>query len=115
MFMSDKMFNTLRWIAQLLLPGLATLYSAVGALWGLPYVLEIVGTISAVNVFLGGLLGLSRSAYNALEAVTDGTVVIDTRNPDKDVWSLVLNTPLSEIEGKDSVTLTVAPKRAIEQ
>lgn len=63
MKLSNKMYDTLKWIAQILLPAAATLYFALSDVWGLPYAKEVVGTISAVDVFLGAVLGISSSAY----------------------------------------------------
>lgn len=66
--MSNKLYDTLKWIAQYLLPGLGTLYFALAKIWGLPYGVEIVGTISAFDAFLGGLLGISTINYNNEQA-----------------------------------------------
>ena len=63
MKLSNKLYDDLKWIAQILLPALATLYFALSKIWGLPYGEEIVGTISAIDVFLGALLGLSTAKY----------------------------------------------------
>ena len=57
--MSNKTYDVLKWIAQLLLPALATLYFALAQIWGFPYGEEIVGTITAVDAFLGVILGIS--------------------------------------------------------
>ena len=59
MHLSNKTYDTLKWTAQYLLPALGTLYFSVSQIWGLPYGEEIVGTITAVDTFLGVLLGLS--------------------------------------------------------
>lgn len=64
MRLSNKTYDTLKWIAQYLLPALGTLYFSVSQIWGLPYGEEIVGTITAVDTFLGVLLGLSSAEYN---------------------------------------------------
>lgn len=61
---NNKVYDTLKYIAQIVLPALATLYFALSKIWGLPYGEEIVGTISAIDVFLGALLGLSSMNYN---------------------------------------------------
>lgn len=106
--MSNSTFNALRWIAQYLLPGLGTLYFAIAQIWELPYGEQVLGTISALTIFLGGILGVSRAQYNAKSGGVDGELQIDTTDPDKDIWSLVLNTPLAEIEGRDNVALRVA-------
>lgn len=63
MKLSNKLYDVLKWIAQILLPALATLYFALSKVWGLPYAEQIVGTITAVDAFLGVLLGISSSNY----------------------------------------------------
>ena len=62
--MSNKTFDILKWIAQLLLPALGTLYFALAQIWGFPYGEEIVGTITAIDTFLGVILGISTVQYN---------------------------------------------------
>lgn len=62
--MSNKTYDILKWVAQYLLPALATLYFAVAKIWSLPYGEEIVGTITAIDTFLGVLLGISTANYN---------------------------------------------------
>ncbi len=64
MTLTNKTYDILKWIAQILLPALATLYFAIASVWGLPYSEQVVGTISAVDVFLGALLGISTAVYN---------------------------------------------------
>ena len=64
MKMSNKVYDVLKFIAQILLPAIGTLYFALAKIWGLPYATEIVGTISAVDAFLGALLGISTMQYN---------------------------------------------------
>lgn len=61
--MSNKTYDTLKWIAQILLPAIAALYFGLAKIWNFPYGTEIVGTISVVDAFLGALLGISSSAY----------------------------------------------------
>lgn len=61
---NNKMYDILKWIAQLLLPAMATLYFALAGIWGFPYGEEIVGTITAVDTFLGIILRISTAAYN---------------------------------------------------
>lgn len=63
--MSDKVYDNIKWIAQYLLPALATLYIALGGIWPeLPYVSGISGTIIAVDTFLGVIMGISTAQYN---------------------------------------------------
>lgn len=62
--MENRVYDVLKYIAQIVLPALATLYFALAKIWGFPYGAEIVGTISAVDVFLGALLQISTDQYN---------------------------------------------------
>ena len=64
MLLSNKAYDVLKWVAQLLLPGLGTLYFALAGIWGFPFGEQIIGTITSVNVFLGVILGLSSNTYN---------------------------------------------------
>lgn len=64
MKLSNKTYDILKWITQYVLPGIGTLYFALSTIWGLPYGEEIVGTITAVDAFLGVCLGISTSQYN---------------------------------------------------
>lgn len=75
MKLSNKLYDVLKWIAQFLLPALGTLYFALASIWGLPYGEQIVGTITAVDAFLGVLLGISTANYNRMlnEITNDST------------------------------------------
>lgn len=64
MKLSNKAYDTLKWIAQILLPALGTLYFALSKIWGFPFATEIVGSIAAIDTFLGAILGISTSQYN---------------------------------------------------
>lgn len=62
--MSNKTYDVLKWIATYLLPAVGTLYFALADIWNLPYGEQIVGTITAVDAFLGVILGISSAQYN---------------------------------------------------
>lgn len=61
--MSNRMYDILKYIAQIVLPALGTLYFALSTIWGLPYGEQVVGTITAIDAFLGALLGISTAQY----------------------------------------------------
>lgn len=63
MKLSNKAYDVLKWIAQILLPAIGTLYFALSGIWGFPYAEAIVGTITAVDTFIGVLLGISNAQY----------------------------------------------------
>ena len=67
MKLSNKVYDILKWVAMIVLPALGTLYFALAGIWGFPYGESIVGTITAVDVFLGAILGISTSKYNKAE------------------------------------------------
>lgn len=64
MKMNNKVYDILKWVALVVLPAFCMLYSAIGEIWSLSYTPQIVGTIAAVNTFLGSLLGISSKKYN---------------------------------------------------
>lgn len=103
-FMSDKTYDTLKWIAQILLPALAVFYLALGGLWAphVPAPEAVAGTIMAVDALLGVILGISGKQYQAVQEArneqnTIGTVYVATNEdgtPDphlefKDVESMM--------------------------
>lgn len=65
--MSNKVYDILKFIAQVVLPALGTLYFALAGIWGFPFGEEIVGTITAIDTFLGVLLGISSNQYHKKE------------------------------------------------
>ncbi len=69
---SNEVYDTLKWIAQYLLPALGTLYFALANIWFLPCGEQVVGTITAIDAFLGVLLGISTANYNK-ELTGEGT------------------------------------------
>ena len=64
MKLGNKMYDLLKWIAMYFLPAVGTLYFALAGIWNLPYGEQIVGSITAVDTFLGVILGISTIQYN---------------------------------------------------
>ena len=67
MKMSNKTYDVLKYIAQIILPALGALYFGLAKIWSFPYATEIVGTISVVDAFLGAILKISTDQYNAAD------------------------------------------------
>ena len=63
--MSNKVYDILKYVAQIVLPAIGTWYFALAGIWGFPYGEQIVGTIMAIDTFLGALLGISTAKYKA--------------------------------------------------
>lgn len=63
--MPNKVYDMLKYITMILLPAIATLYSALAGIWGLPYAEQIVATISALTTFMGVTLMVNSANYRA--------------------------------------------------
>lgn len=61
--LSNAMYDRLKFLAQVILPGVGALYFTLAQLWGLPAGEQVVGTIVAIDAFLGVFLGVSSSSY----------------------------------------------------
>lgn len=68
MKLSNKAYDVLKWIAMVVLPALGTLYFVLAGIWGFPYGEQVVGTITAIDTFLGAILGISTAQYNKMNA-----------------------------------------------
>ena len=75
--MNNKTYDVLKYIAQIVLPALGTLYAALAPLWNLPYAEAIVGTIVAIDAFLGALLQISSTQYYKSGRDIAGTVSVN--------------------------------------
>lgn len=76
---TNKQFDFIRWFALTVIPASATLVLTVGKIWGLPYYDNIGATITAIGIFLAGIIGISTAQYNEManEEVDDGTSIDD--------------------------------------
>ena len=61
---SNKVYDVLKFIAQIVLPAIATFYVTIASIWGLPLGDEISRTVMAVDTFLGAILMISTAQYN---------------------------------------------------
>ncbi len=68
--MSNKVYDALKFVAQIVLPAVATLWAALGKIWGWPMVTEITATICAIDTFLGAILGISSANYQKAQEET---------------------------------------------
>lgn len=107
MKLRNETYDVLKWIAQIVLPAAGTLYFALSTIWGLPFGEQVVGTITAVDAFLGALLGLSAQKYIKSDDFGDGTLKIDMTDPEKDTYRLDFNTPLDQVPKKKTVSFKV--------
>ena len=71
MILNNKVYDILKFVALIVLPALGTLYFTLSGIWSLPYGQEVVGTLTAIDTFLGALLGISANRYNQQNAKDD--------------------------------------------
>lgn len=76
MIKNNKVYDTLKFIAQIFLPAVGALYFALSQIWGFPNGSEVVGTIVAVDTCLGVVLGISSTQYDKSEEKFDGTATV---------------------------------------
>jgi hypothetical protein len=106
--MVQRHYDFLKNLAQLYLPGLATLYFTLSQIWGIPFGPEVVGSITAVDTFLGVILKVSTSKYRP---PTDGNVYVDTSDPEIGKYRLeIKEDSLEQIADKDQIRLQVKPE-----
>ena len=74
---NNKLFDTLKWITLVALPAFGTLYFALAGIWELPFAEQVLGTLVALELFFGTLLGISNHSYKKLEKDIDGAVGVD--------------------------------------
>ena len=63
MVLGNKTYDIIKWIAMYFLPAVGTLYFALAGIWGFPYGEQVVGTVTALDAFLGAVLGISNTNY----------------------------------------------------
>ena len=61
--MSNKVYDVLKFIAQIVLPAIATFYVTIAGIWNLPLGDEISRTVMAIDTLLGAILMISTASY----------------------------------------------------
>jgi hypothetical protein len=106
-FMSNKVYDFLKFLVQIALPAFGTLYFTLASIWGLPAAEQVVGTIVALSTFFGVVLQLSKKSYNSSEGQYDGSINIQEREDGVKVYSLNLNQDTSVLDSKKNVKFKV--------
>lgn len=100
--LSNRTYDILKAVAQYVLPAVGALYFTVAQIWGLPNAVEVVGTVAALDLFLGTILGYAKKTYTESDARFDGVMHV---GPAKN--SLVLNEDVETLEEKKEVVFKV--------
>lgn len=105
--LSDKTYEYMKSFVQLWLPGLATLYFSLAAIWGLPNAEAVVATAAALATFLGLVLKISVKSYESSGAGQAGVINVTHPSPDSTLFSLELNGDPEGLADQDTVTFKV--------
>lgn len=84
MKISNRTYDTIKWIALVAIPATQVLWLTVGKVWGFPYLTEVGATIGAVGLFLAALIGVSDKAYNESVIYEDDTYLEDGEEDEED-------------------------------
>lgn len=112
--LSSSVYDLLKKVVQIVLPAVASLYFSLAQIWGLPAAEAVVGSLALLATFFGVLLGLSSWSYHAVEAKTDGQIVIMEDESGKKIYSLELDGDPNEIDLKERVAFKVTPSTSIQ-
>ena len=80
----DKLYDTLKWIAVIVIPALVVLIKTVFPAWHIPHAEEISTTVAAVGLFLGAIIGVSTIKYNKQKSIDDYDVFDDLNENEDD-------------------------------
>lgn len=108
-FLGNKVYDFLKFLALILLPALGTLYFALAAIWNLPEAEEVVGTVTAVDAFLGVLVRFAASSYDKSDTKYGGVINVDETD-DKKNFSLVVHGDPEAIDQHKEVLFKVNSK-----
>lgn len=107
MHFNAGVYDVLKRVAQIWLPAAGTLYYTVAAIWGLPAAEEVVGTVMAVDTFLGIVLGISSASYAKTDKYV-GTMNVSVNEDGKKTYSLDVDGNLEDLDQKDEIVFKVA-------
>lgn len=104
--LSDRAYRLLKWVSAFILPAFSAFYLALSQIWGLPLAEQIVGTSTALNTLLGGLLAFSTKSYNKSDSKYDGEFELrEGQNP-----RLVMNEDPEGFEPNKSLNIRIVKK-----
>lgn len=108
MLLTKKVYDFLK-LTYRLLPVSAAVYFLISLAYDTPCSQQIVAMKITLTIMLvlGAILRASKRSYIKLGAGTDGILQIDSSNPEKDIYRLVLNDEIADLSKKKTVTFKV--------
>lgn len=108
--LSNVNYAFARQSATIILPAIGTLYFMLAGIWGLPYADNIVGSIAALNLFVGVLVGVAKKIYDDTGGKYDGTVDVEITEDGTKRFSLNLDSDPDTLDSKNEITFRVNTK-----
>ena len=59
----NRVYDVLKWVCLIFLPAVAILYSAIDGVFGWGYTATVTTIISAIEAFIGSMIGISTKSY----------------------------------------------------
>jgi hypothetical protein len=104
--LGDSAYNRLKQSTTVIIPAIASLYFALAQIWHLPKAEEVVGSLAALNTFLGVILGVSTRSYNRSDTKYAGIIEVE-ETPDAKQLNFILNEAADPLENQPEVTFRV--------
>jgi hypothetical protein len=95
--LSGRTYDIFVWLVKIVLPAAGTFYFAMSGLWGLPAAEQVIGTCTALSLFLGIILQISNKSYDASGEKYSGEVIVTTNQTGEETHSLSFNAPLADL------------------
>lgn len=105
--LSSPVYDKLKQVVQILLPGVGSLYLALATLWNLPYADQVVGTCAALALFLGLVLQVSTRSYNSDMNSIGGSLNVTSVEDGSKRYSFLVDTDPEILETKSEIRFKV--------
>lgn len=104
---SNRMYDTLKYISLVILPAISAFYFGLGDVWNLPKVTEVVGTIAVLDTVCGLILNRISINYRNSDHRFDGHIDV-VEDEGAKLYSLnVDGDPAEVLDRKAEVTFKV--------
>jgi hypothetical protein len=104
---SDRVYEILKKLVQIILPAISSAYFGLASIWNLPEPEKVVGTIAILTTFLGVCLGISNKTYSALNVGEVGTLQVTEDQEGKMIFGLEVNGDPLDILDRNEVKFKV--------
>lgn len=105
--LNDKLYFVLNSLALVIFPAVGTLYFALAQIWGLPGAQEVIGTLVAVDTFLGVVVKVGQTSYKNSENRFDGAINIEHKDDGGKTFQLDVSAHPMVLAQKPEITLKV--------